>query len=539
MAKYLIRRLLHGAFSIIAVVIIVMVMIYSLLKRDAVLMQQPIYSKKRLNAKEVLKYSLFKAYGYVDFADYVDYINDLKNQGQISEEDAQIALDYSDTGAKSEKYVVDTDNAVAKKYIQSFADMYASQGYTIYRMNTVYRSAGKVDEGGQKELIAYRDVPLITRIFRYFFGLVKVDNMYYAKGIDDSERSIYFTFNDPAYGGAFAPAVMGNGTEYKYLLYFDGEFPFIHQNLVKLNLGISYSISSGTELYNYMTRKQGGLVQSEVLYPTGNVMETSDDIHTLRYVEGSYGENPISIIAQKYVDDYTNVSSKVNGNSKIGYSFVIGIISTIIAYLIGIPIGILMARHKNGIVDKIGVIYIIFIIATPSLAYIFMFREIGGDLFGLPTYFFTDTLHAAQYGLSVYVLPIISLALPSIAGLMQWIRRFMIDQMNADYVKFARSGGLSENEIFFKHISKNAMIPIVHGIPGAIIGSLAGAIITERVYSVPGVGGLITEAINKSDNGVIVGWVLFFSTLSVISIVLGDILMAVIDPRISFSTGGR
>ena len=122
---------------------------------------------------------------------------------------------------------------------------------------------------------------------------------------------------------------------------------------------------------------------------------------------------------------------------------------------------------------------------------------------------------------------------------MRWTRRYMIDQMNSDYVKFARSGGLSEGEIFNKHILKNAIIPIVHGIPASVAAAIVGAIITERVYVVPGAGNLLTEAINKYDNGVIVGVTLFYATLSVLSIILGDILMSLVDPRISFSSKAR
>ena len=139
----------------------------------------------------------------------------------------------------------------------------------------------------------------------------------------------------------------------------------------------------------------------------------------------------------------------------------------------------------------------------------------------------------------MHILPIVSLALPSIANLMKWIRRYMIDQMNSDYVKFARSGGLTEGEIFTRHILKNAAIPIIQGIPAAVLGALTGAIITERVYVVPGIGNLLTEAINKYDNGVIVGGTLFYAILTVTSLILGDVLMAMVDPRISFSTKDR
>ena len=238
--------------------------------------------------------------------------------------------------------------------------------------------------------------------------------------------------------------------------------------------------------------------------------------------------------ATRFVDDYTNTITHKNNMSKMGFSFVIGVIATILSYVLGLPLGLLMARYKDGLLDKIGTFYIMFIIAVPSLAYIFLFKAIGGSVFKLPTSFDMDTNSKAMY-----VLPIISLALPSIANLMKWMRRYMIDQMNSDYVKFARSGGLSENEIFTKHIWKNAAIPIVHGIPSSLLFAMTGAIITERIYSVPGAGNLLTQAINKYDNGVIVGVTLFYAVLTVISNILGDILISLVDPRISFTSKGR
>ena len=206
-------------------------------------------------------------------------------------------------------------------------------------------------------------------------------------------------------------------------------------------------------------------------------------------------------------------------------------LALLISLAIGVPLGILMARKKDRLVDKIGTLYIVFIIAVPSLAYIFLFKAIGGS-FGLPTTFDMESPSRLMY-----ILPIVSLALPSIANLMKWIRRYMIDQMNSDYVKFARSGGLTEGEIFTRQILKNAAI--IQGIPAAVLGALTGAIITERVYVVPGIGNLLTEAINKYNNGVIVGGTLFYAILTVTSLILGDVLMAMVDPRISFSTKDR
>ena len=111
----------------------------------------------------------------------------------------------------------------------------------------------------------------------------------------------------------------------------------------------------------------------------------------------------------------------------------------------------------------------------------------------------------------------------------------MIDQSNADYVKFARSTGMTEREIFSNHISKNAFIYIIHGVPADILFALVGALITERVYAIPGVGGLLTNAITNYDNGIIVAGTIFYSTLTILALILGDLLLAKYDPRVSFT----
>ena len=98
---------------------------------------------------------------------------------------------------------------------------------------------------------------------------------------------------------------------------------------------------------------------------------------------------------------------------------------------------------------------------------------------------------------------------------------------------------MKERVVIFRHAFKNAIIPIVHGIPGSILGAMVGAIITERVYSVPGTGNMLTTAINSYDNSVIVGVTMFYAVLSVTSLILGDVLMSMVDPRISFSSKAR
>ena len=522
MAKYLLKRILHAILSVIAVVMIVMILIYSLMNRQLIFSSDPVYAKTTNNAKQTYMLRKWEEYGYLDYVTYSDYLQMLTDSGEIDEDTRAKVVNFArKAGSDSEEVQV---------YIDKFNDYYTKKGYTVNRLDAV--TAGKkLANGGQQQYYAYKDKPLISRLVTYFTSIISVDNVHYVEE-DLENRGITFTTHDPVYGGEkFSPAIMGNGTKYKYLLYCNDKFPWIHQNLVTINLGKSYSVNMGIDVFTTMITSQGSYVNSVITYPSGLTEESADDLHMATYAADSLDSS--IVFTSRYTDHYTNVPTVKGGMSKMGYSFSIGICAVVISYLLGVPLGILMARKKDKFIDKLGTIYIIFIIAVPSLAYIFLFKAIGYKM-GLPTVFNVDSSSKLMY-----VLPVVSLSLPSIASLMKWLRRYMIDQMNSDYVKFARSGGLSESEIFSKHILKNAIIPIVHGIPGSILGALTGAIITERVYVVPGAGNLLTQAINKYDNSVIVGVTLYYAILSVTSLILGDILMSMVDPRISFSSKAR
>lgn len=509
----------------VIVVGIVMVMVYSALDRNLIFAADSMYTRVKSNAKEVYMMQQWERYGYVDYVPYSDYMRQLVRDDEITQEQYSAAITFGNKASQ--------DSDEAAEFIRRFTEEYESKGYKVVRLDGKMKGkTKKYQDGGEPRLYAYRNIPVLMRLVNYFKDLITVDNIHYVED-EIEDRGITFTLHDPIYGGEkFSPAVMGTGTQYKYLFYFDDSFPFIHQNLVKINLGLSYSIRQGIDVFQTMTESQGSYAYSTVTYPTGAVSESADDLHSASYISGSLaGGGPV--VKASFVDDYTNISTNKNGMSKIGYSFTIGIIAVFLSYLIGVPVGIIMALRKDKLLDHIGTFYIVFITAVPSLAYIFLFKSLGGR-FGLPT-----TFDMENPTWLMYVLPIISLSLPSIANLMKWLRRYMIDQMNSDYVKFARSGGLSEGEIFRKHILKNAIIPIVHDIPASILFALTGAIITERVYVVPGVGNMLTRAINAYDNGVIVGMVLFYAVLTVTSVILGDVLMSVLDPRISFTAKAR
>ncbi len=532
MTKYLIKRILRGLLSVIVVVAIVMMLIYTFADRENIFQGDGVFSKKSSNEKEVYKYAQWEKYGYLDYVQYSDYLMSLTKSGEIDEETRAAAVNISRRSTD--------DEGIVAEYVQKFTEYYESEGYTVVRLEAKMMK-NKLVQGGKQQLFAYKDISVFSRMFSFFGNLIQIDNVHYVKD-EIEDRGLTFTLYDPVYNTeagtgevtqeVFSPAIIGNGTQHKYLLYFDGKFPYVHQNLITVRLGTSYSVSRGNEVFTTMVSSQGAYITSNVTYPTGYVEASADDLHTATYSSAGTKDSS-TLYSDRFTDDYTNVDAITKNRSRLGYSFVIGLVASVLAYVVALPIGILMARKKDKLFDKIGTLYIIFILACPSLAYIFMVQALGRAA-GMPHYF-----NLEQETALMYILPIVSLALPSIAGLMKWLRRYMIDQMNSDYVKFARSGGLSEGEIFRKHIFKNAAIPIIHGIPGSVLGALIGAIITEKIYYVPGVGNMLTNAIGVYDNAVIVGLTLFYALISIISIILGDILMALTDPRISFSSKTR
>ena len=527
MTKYLLNRILRSLFSIVIVVAIVMTLVYTCLDRNLVFKDDANYSKLKSNAKEVYQMQQWENYGYVEYIPYTDWLKEKLYIGEIDQDtyDKVSVIGYTSSD----------DNKFTKQYMEMFKEEMEEEGLQVVRRDADKKGKSKkLTDGGAPRLYAYRDRPLLARLWDFLSGLVTVDNIHNVdEDADIGERGLTFTWYDPAYGGEkFSPAIMGNGTTHRYLLYFTDSFPYIGQNLVNINLGESYTIKKGIDVFDILTETQGSYAYSTVTYPSGNVEVSADDLHSATYVAGSLA-NGTPVVQRNFIDDYNNLSTHKARLSKIGYAFSIGIVATVLSYLLGIPLGTVMALNKDKLIDKLGTIYIVFIIAVPSLAYIFLFKSLGGAA-GLPTTF--DMEHPSTV---MYILPVISLALPSVASLMKWLRRYMSDQMNSDYVKFARSGGLGEGEIFTKHVLKNAIIPIVHGIPGSILGAMTGAIITERVYVVPGAGNILTRAINLYDNGVIIGMTMFYALLSVVSIILGDVLMSLMDPRISFTSKAR
>ena len=214
-------------------------------------------------------------------------------------------------------------------------------------------------------------------------------------------------------------------------------------------------------------------------------------------------------------------------SSKIGISMKVGLISMAVSLPLGMALGILMARSKGGFADKLGNAYIVFIQAVPNAVYFIFIQLYGSDLFGV------SMLYKETEWTSL-ILPVISLALPSISSYAMWLRRYMVDETK-DYIKLARAKGVPNSTIWFRHVFRNSVVPMVNLIPGSILLTISGSIYVESLYSIPGMGGLLVDVIKRQDNNMVLALVVIFAVMSILGLLLGDLLMAVVDPRISFT----
>ncbi len=215
---------------------------------------------------------------------------------------------------------------------------------------------------------------------------------------------------------------------------------------------------------------------------------------------------------------------------RIPYSMYFGVFATALALTLGLTLGVFMARRKGQALDKAGTAYIVLINAMPSAVYLLFIQLYGTSLFSLPILF-------DKYRPNSWILPAISLSLGGIAGYAMWIRRYMVDELNKDYIKLAKAKGLPEKLIMVRHVMRNAFVPMAQYLPAAILSTISGSIYIESLYSIPGMGGLLVDVIQRQDNPMVQALVLIFSSVGIIGLFLGDVLMAVFDPRIKLVKG--
>lgn len=494
MKKYLLFRIVRSIVSIFLVTTFTFIMIYSLVPRRDVFKSDATISKLKSQPDKLIDYK-DNAYNKMNYIEYLDTKSLLK---RVSKNGRNVTAAHTQSNATA---------------IRSWAK---KNGFTVHRYPQ------------NKNYYVTRELSLAERLGKFYKNLIQVDTPWAVHDAKNPHLARYLKISKDKVVGW---ALVGSGTKYKYQIYFNKAFPYIHQNIFHFNLGTSYPTYSGISVMNVIGNHQGQTKSAEYVFPNGQKMNSSDNVYTRQY-QTKAKQDPMA--EERYGGYYTETEQEYEDPSMIGTSFRAGIVALIISYVISIPMAILMARYKGKWFDKVGTGIVTVLIAVPSLAFIYVFRYIGSAGFGFPDSF--PTKGAEVFG--SWVLPTIILGLLSVSGLVIWFRRYMIDQQSSDYVKFAKSKGLNDGEIYRKHIFKNASIPIVQGLPGSIIGLIGGATMTETIFAMPGMGKMLPDAILTHNNSIVIALVFIFTTIAVFSILLGDILMTIVDPRIKLSASG-
>ena len=246
-------------------------------------------------------------------------------------------------------------------------------------------------------------------------------------------------------------------------------------------------------------------------------------------IQGKFGDS------WKYTVPVTTKFSET-----IWLSFIMGLISFALELVIAIPLGIIAATKQYSRADYaittfslVGISLPTFFFATllklgfsVKLGWFDLYGLVGRDYAQLSTW--GQLLDKANH----LVLPIVTLVIVSVGSLMRYTRTNMLEVLNADYIRTARAKGLSEHKVIYRHAFRNTLIPLVTIIGGSLPGLFSGALITETLFMIPGIGFTSYQAMIAGDIPFSMFYMTFIAILTLIGNLLSDILYAVVDPRV-------
>lgn len=231
---------------------------------------------------------------------------------------------------------------------------------------------------------------------------------------------------------------------------------------------------------------------------------------------------------------------------RIVNSLYLVLLSTLFLYLIAVPLGVYGAVNQYSFGDKFTSVISYFFLGIPSFFFallaIFVILQINfATGWGIPVAGMTSSDHDSLSALgkvgdifSHILIPSIILVLGDIAGLSRFMRGQMLEYLGQDFARTARSKGLKERVVVYKHTLRNAVIPFVATIGGLLPALFTGAGFVEVVFSYPGITPMFLTAITQQDVFIVSGFLMIAALLLILGNLLGDILLAVVDPRISY-----
>src|SRR5690625_4499055 len=240
----------------------------------------------------------------------------------------------------------------------------------------------------------------------------------------------------------------------------------------------------------------------------------------------------LNVIKWDFGPSYKYIGQEVNDIISRGlpYSLVLGIEAILIAVAFGVLLGVIAALKQNQFGDYSAMIFAVLGISIPSfvlatvLQYIFAMQ-----LQALPVARFESFAHT--------ILPAIALATTPLAFIARLMRSSMLEVLNADYIKTAKSKGLNQRVVTYRHAIRNAILPVITYLGPLTVSVLTGSFIIEKIFAIPGIGNEFVDSVTNRDYTVIMGTTVFFSVILLVVILIVDLIYGLIDPRIRITKG--
>lgn len=233
---------------------------------------------------------------------------------------------------------------------------------------------------------------------------------------------------------------------------------------------------------------------------------------------------------------YVNVPVWDIIRSKIPVTLYINFFALLISLPLGIVFGIVAAIRKNTMTDYLISFLVVIFISVPSFIFATLlqyFVAFKGGLFPI-IYDATSTGWGRLYGLA---LPIVALSLGPIARVTRYLRAELAETINSDFMLLAKTKGLTERQATINHGIRNSMLPLMNIIVPMFTGIMGGSLVIETIFSIPGMGGIMVKSINAPDYTVTLAALIFYSLVSLVTVLIVDLSYGLIDPRVRM--GGK
>ncbi|MCR4772049.1 MAG: ABC transporter permease [Oscillospiraceae bacterium] len=229
--------------------------------------------------------------------------------------------------------------------------------------------------------------------------------------------------------------------------------------------------------------------------------------------------------------------------STVWFSFALGLVSFILEIIIAIPLGITAARKQYSFSDYFTTVISMICISMPTfflatlLKYVFSVKLGWFDLTGMQSrnYMFLSDFGKVLDVAKHFILPAITLTIVNIGSLMRYTRTNMLEVLNSDYIRTARAKGVDEHKVIYRHAFRNTLIPLVTMLGGSLPGLFSGALITETLFGIRGIGNASYTSMTQADVPFVMFYLAFISILTLLGNLISDLLYAAVDPRVRLS----